>query len=63
MWVIKQQTKTNPSGKQVSPVMETQSGAEKMLALLKEQAAASPDEDVKASHFFIAAYVKRGSKK
>ena len=62
MWVIKQQTKTNPSGKQVSPVMETQSGADKMLALLKEQAAQSKDENVSASHFFIAAYVKRGKK-
>ena len=63
MWIVKRQTKTNPFGVAVSPPMETQSGADKLLQLLQEQARASNDEDIRAHHFFIAAYVKRGSKK
>lgn len=62
MWVIKEQTKRNPSGKQVSPVMETQSGADEMLALFRKQAFESADKDDNPRQYFIAQYIKRGTK-
>lgn len=62
MWCVKEQSKKSPSGKQVSPVMETQSGAESILKLMQDQARNQPDAAENPKHYFIAQYIKRGKK-
>ncbi len=62
MWVIKEQTKKSPFGVTISPVMETQSGAESLLKLMQEQARNLPDAAENPKHYFVAQYIKRGKK-
>lgn len=62
MWIVKEQTKQTPMGKQVSPIMEAQSGAELCRDLLQKQADANrkPDDDPK--HYYVVQAIKRGTK-
>ena len=62
MWVIKEQSQKSPSGIRVSPVLETQSGAEEMLKLFRDQALKSGDSTENPKHYFIAQYIKKNKK-
>ncbi len=63
MWIIKQQSKKNTSGVACSGPIETQSGAEELLKLYQKQAREAEDYAENPKHYFVAQFIKRGSKK
>lgn len=62
MWIIKEQTKKSPSGVKVSPVLQTQPGAEEMLALYRAEAEKAPDYADNPKYYFICNYIPRTKK-
>ena len=62
MWVVREQSKAHPSGIQVSPIMETQSGAATVRDLLQKQADENRKPDDEPKHYYVVKAIKRGTK-